>query len=217
MTTDDAAVTDFDSRPDTYEHIGVVRRLLGHVVKELLDRADGHDASKLVDPEREMFNEYTPKLKHSTYGSDEYKGFLAGMGDALQHHYANNRHHPEHHEDGILGMTLIDLVEMTCDWIAASQRHADGDPHRSIDVNQERLRYDDQIKRILHNTVDALEPRAEPGCPDVDDALAHVAVRLGALLGMSEDLVRRGIQVNDVEVVLEDLHGLLRSHLTSAP
>lgn len=146
----------FDSRPDTYAHIGVVRRLLGVVVKALLDRADGHDASKLDDPEREMFDEFTPKLKHSTYGSDEYKGFLDGMGEALRHHYDHNAHHPEHHPDGIAGMTLVDLTEMICDWIAATRRHDDGDIYRSIAVNQERFGYDDQLKRILRNTAAAI-------------------------------------------------------------
>ena len=42
----------YDSRTETYEHIGLVRRNPMVMVKELLDRADGHDASKLVDPER---------------------------------------------------------------------------------------------------------------------------------------------------------------------
>lgn len=149
-------MTDYDSRPETYEHIGVVRSYITVAVKELLDRAQDHDASKLVDPERKTFDEYTPKLKHSTYGSDEYKGFLVGMGEALQHHYASNRHHPEHHVDGIVGMNLFDLVEMICDWLAAVQRHDDGDIRRSIDINQERFGYDDQVKAILHNTVDAL-------------------------------------------------------------
>ena len=151
--------TTYDSRPETYKHIGVVRRNIMVVVKELLDRADGHDASKLVDPERATFDEYTPKLAESTYGSDEYKGFLAGMGEGLQHHYAHNRHHPEYHAEGIAGMNLIDLVEMICDWLAATKRHANGDVRRSIELNQERFGYDDQIKRLLHNTVDLLEPR----------------------------------------------------------
>lgn len=146
----------YDSRPETYEHIGVVRSFLAEVVKQLLDRAQAHDASKLIDPELATFDEYTPKLKHSTFGSDEYKGFLVGMGEGLQHHYASNRHHPEHFAEGIEGMSLIDLVEMICDWLAAVQRHADGDIRRSIDINQARFGYDDQIKRILHNTVDAI-------------------------------------------------------------
>lgn len=156
----------YDSRPATHEHIAVVRGYLSEVIKELLDRAQNHDASKLVDPERETFDEYTPKLKHSTYGTDEYKGFLVGMGEALKHHYASNRHHPEHHADGIEGMNLMDLVEMICDWLAAVQRHDDGDIRRSIDINQERFGYDDQLKRILHNTVDALDgvkPHAASG------------------------------------------------------
>ncbi len=148
----------YDSRPETYQHIGVVRSLLGSVVKELLDRAQNHDASKLVDPELTTYDEYTPKLKHSTYGSDEYKGFLVGMGDGLQHHYAENRHHPEHFgDDGIRGMTLVDLTEMICDWLAATKRHDDGDIRRSIEQNQERFGYGDELKRILLNTVDALE------------------------------------------------------------
>lgn len=46
----------YDSRPDTYEHIGKVRGYLGDAIKILLDRADRHDASKLVAPEREAFD-----------------------------------------------------------------------------------------------------------------------------------------------------------------
>jgi hypothetical protein len=65
-----------------------------------------HDLSKTQDPELAVFNEYTPKLKDSTYGSDEYKGYLAAMGEGLRHHYAANRHHPEHFTDGVDGMTL---------------------------------------------------------------------------------------------------------------
>lgn len=150
-------MTAYDSRPETYAHIGVVRGYLAEVVKQMLDRAQAHDASKLVDPELATFDEYTPKLKHSTFGSDEYRGFLVGMGEGLQHHYQANRHHPEHFAEGIVAMNLIDLVEMICDWLAAVQRHDDGDIRRSIEMNQARFGYDDQIKRLLHNTVDALE------------------------------------------------------------
>lgn len=146
----------FDSRPDTYAHITLVRAFLTDVVNELLVRACEHDRSKLEDPEIGMYDEFTPRLAGSTYGSDEYRGFLKEMGPALQHHYEANRHHPEHFTEGIRDMNLIDLVEMACDWIAASRRHDDGDPHRSIDINQERFGYSDDIKQILHNTVDAL-------------------------------------------------------------
>src|SRR5687767_11067759 len=117
---------EYDSRPDTRAHIHRVDQLLAQICVELANRGREHDASKLVDPELSTFNEYTPKLKHSTYGSDEYKGFLAGMGKGLSHHYAHNRHHPEHFESGIDDMTLVDIVEMLADWKAATERHEDG-------------------------------------------------------------------------------------------
>jgi hypothetical protein len=79
---------DYDSRPDTYEHIAEVRGRLLNVAVMLIRRAHDHDASKLAEPELSVFNEYTPKLKDSTYGSDEYKSFLEGMGEGLRHHYA---------------------------------------------------------------------------------------------------------------------------------
>lgn len=68
-----------------------------------------------------------------------------------------NRHHPEHTELGIAGMTLTDLVEMLSDWKAATQRMADGgDLMRSIAVNQERFGYSDELRAILENTAEEM-------------------------------------------------------------
>lgn len=143
---------EYDSRPDTIAHIGTVRGFLGVFVKLLKARAEVHDASKLADPEKAAFDEFTPKLKGSTYGSDEYKSFLAAMKPALDHHYAHNSHHPEHFPDGIQGMSLLDLLEMLADWKAATERHADGNLARSIEINQKRFGYGDQLKSLLVNT-----------------------------------------------------------------
>jgi hypothetical protein len=149
----------YDSRPDTHEHIGVVRGLLLDVVRDLLARAHVHDQSKLESPEVEVFDEYTPKLKDSTYGSAEYKEFLVGMGEGLRHHYAVNSHHPEHYDHhGIHGMDLLDLIEMLCDWKAATMRHADGDLDRSITVNRERFDYGDEIEGLLRRTAERFTP-----------------------------------------------------------
>jgi hypothetical protein len=142
----------YDSRPDTHTHIGEVRTRLLAVAQDLIGRADRHDASKLVSPEVQVFDEYTPKLKDSTYGSDEYKQFLVGMGEGLKHHYAANDHHPEHFANGIEDMNLVQLLEMLADWKAATLRHADGDLCRSIEQNAERFGYGDEIKRLLTHT-----------------------------------------------------------------
>lgn len=156
-------MTEFDSRPETWEHIHHVRLRLHGVIMVLLDRAAGHDLSKLRDPELSMFNEYTPRLRELEYGSDEYKRCLEDMGAALREHYANNSHHPEFYADGIRGMTLIDLTEMLCDWAAAVMRVADGDLAASIEKNQERFGYSDELRLILENTardLGMLQPRS---------------------------------------------------------
>jgi len=146
----------YNSATDTWKHRERVSDIMFRVLDKLDLRRTTHDWSKLNSPEKEIFDEYTPKLKGSTYGSDEYKGFLAAMKPALDHHYQKNRHHPEHFSNGVNGMTLIDLVEMLCDWKAASERHADGDIVKSIDINRERFGLDAQLYQILMNTAKEL-------------------------------------------------------------
>lgn len=143
----------YDSFEDTIRHVEAVRWRLAQVRRALFERGDAHDKSKFFSPEKEVFDEVTPKLKSLTYGSDEYKAALVEMGPALQHHYANNSHHPEHWANGIDDMSLLDAVEMICDWKAASERHADGDMLKSLEINRERFRISDQLYAILRNTV----------------------------------------------------------------
>lgn len=88
---------EYDSAPDTKAHIARVDELLTMFAKEMLRRGSVHDASKLSDAEKPLFDEFTPKLKDCEYGSDEYKEFLAGLKPALDNHYAKNSHHPEHY------------------------------------------------------------------------------------------------------------------------
>lgn len=142
----------YDSTTDTLAHIAAVRAHMARFRRHLEQRAEAHDRSKLKSPEKEIFDAVTPKLKGLTYGSNEYTAALAEMGEALEHHYAYNQHHPEHYPNGIDGMTLIDLVEMFCDWKAASERHADGDFAKSLGVNQTRFGISDQLASIFENT-----------------------------------------------------------------
>ena len=141
---------------ETMRHIERVRNLLNGFVVELLKRGELHDQSKLEPPESPIFAEYTGKLAEMTYGSDEYKDSLEAMKPAIEHHQKNNRHHPEFHENGINDMNLIDVLEMFCDWKAASERHNDGDLRRSIEINKHRFK-DVNLSQIFENTVDLIE------------------------------------------------------------
>lgn len=142
---------------ETLEHIRYVQRLLNKFAVILINRGEVHDKSKLEFPEVSYFAEYTPKLAESTYNSPEYNGFKNAIKPALDHHYANNRHHPEHFPDGINGMNLADIFEMFCDWYAAGKRHNNGNMKYSISENKRRFNISDQLTKIFENTIDILE------------------------------------------------------------
>lgn len=146
----------YDSEAETRKHIKRVSDLLMVVCKELINRSIEHDMTKLSYPEKELFDEFTPALKALVYGSEEYNETLKRLGVALDHHYENNRHHPQYFQSGINGMTLIDLLEMFCDWKAASERHTNGDILNSITINSERFQMSEQLTLIFKNTAEYL-------------------------------------------------------------
>ena len=143
----------YDCTVDTMKHIKRVAELLSFAACELIRRGNFHDSSKLEPEEKLIFDEFTPKLKDCTYGSDVYVQYLKEMKPALEHHYANNRHHPEYHKYGVGGMNLFDIIEMFFDWKAASERHDNGDIMKSISINKERFGLSEQLVRIFENTV----------------------------------------------------------------
>ena len=141
-----------DSTKATLKHKKRVEELLNQASDEIKNRGINHDKSKLESPEKELFDEYTPKLGGVIYGSEQYNNFLIGLKPALDHHYENNRHHPEHHENGFNDMDLFDLIELFFDWKAAGERHRGGNIYHSIEVNKERFGISDQLEQILKNT-----------------------------------------------------------------
>ncbi|GMO33913.1 MAG: DUF5662 family protein [Termitinemataceae bacterium] len=149
----------YSSIPETRAHVNLVRHYLLGAIQEIEFRSYEHDKSKMEQPELETFDRVTPKLQELTYGSQEYKQSLDEMQVALKHHYIVNRHHPEHFENGILGMNLIDILEMFCDWLAATKRHTDGDIIKSIEINAERFCYDAVLKALMKNTAEFFDKR----------------------------------------------------------
>jgi len=145
------------TRKETQEHINNVRMFLEKIIQEITLRAKNHDNSKLEEPEFSTFVEYTPKLKNSTYGSNEYKRFLKGMKPALKHHYSHNRHHPEFFINGIDGMNFVDLIELFADWKSASLRHNNGDINKSIEINKDRFNIAPQLANIFKNSIKLLK------------------------------------------------------------
>ena len=145
---------------ETEKHIHLVQHLMNKLIKLQMDRAENHDRSKLDSPEVEAFTAETSKLHGLTFGSPEYYEQIktTGLDKALAHHYARNRHHPEHYPSGVRGMNLVDVLEMLCDWYASSLRQDDGNLKKSIDICAKRFEFSgDVIHDVLKNTVDLFE------------------------------------------------------------
>lgn len=149
----------YDSTQDTLDHIGKVQERIEQVRELLDDRMRAHDQSKLIEPEKSAYdNLMRYKASHDmTYGSPEYAEGLKILGPALDHHYAANSHHPQHFANGVAGMSLLDLIEMLCDWKAAGERYKDGNIAQSLALNRERFGMSEQLYAIFENTVRELD------------------------------------------------------------
>lgn len=141
----------YDCTDDVLEHKRKVEYWLHGFAEQLKRRAKYHDNSKLDDPtEKAMFDKWTPELKEREFGTDAYKIALDGMGKGIQLHYKANRHHPEHYPNGVNNMTLMDVVEMLADWMAAAQAH---NAHVDLAHATERFGLSDQLVQIFANTL----------------------------------------------------------------
>jgi len=141
------------TKVDTMEHIHRVQHYINKIIRELIDRAEVHDTSKLESPELEGFAEAKEKLANVEYNSDEYKKLLDDLKPTIDHHYSKNSHHPEFYKNGIDDFDLLDLLEMFADWAAASERNKNGNLNKSIESNAKRFNMSSQLVNIFENTV----------------------------------------------------------------
>jgi hypothetical protein len=156
----------YDSRAETLAHVHHVRDNIDVFVSAMLRRGSVHDASKLSDVEKPVFDEVLPLLKGITYGSPEWLAVVDRAAPALVHHYRHNSHHPEHYGNrGIAGMDLFDVVEMMCDWMAAARRNPEDGV--KIDYNVRQFGIEPQLASILANTLARWPVRStDPAFPD---------------------------------------------------
>ena len=142
---------------DTCCHINLVKKFAWQFVIKLMTRALEHDATKLKEPEVDLFVKFTPRLADTQYGSPEYNEALKGLKPALDHHYGQNRHHPEYFKNGIEDMDIVDIVEMFFDWKAATLRQKDGNLRKSIEMNANRFKISPQLVKIFENSMDLFD------------------------------------------------------------
>lgn len=143
----------YDSSFKTNEHKALIEKIFfNYIVPSLNERAIAHDSSKLESPEKECVDKYTPLLKAVKEGTPEYEEIKKRMNaEGYEHHYAVNRHHPEHFKNGINDMNIIDLVELTVDWIADS-KDSDESFSEELDSHAKKFSVPPMLKDIIANT-----------------------------------------------------------------
>ena len=142
---------------DTRKHQQLVAERMVACAKHVLDRGMVHDASKLTEEERPYYEGPVWRLDHEgvEYGSSEYKELTALMGKGWQHHKLVNDHHPEFFLS-IQSMDLFSLLEMLCDWIAASKRKGNS-ASKAMEFMTADYRVDPQLEAVLLNTLAQIE------------------------------------------------------------
>jgi len=133
-------------------HKKSVREKLLFLAKELEKRAINHDNSKLQQPELGWLIQMD-KEGRKKYGSKEYFDKMNKWKIFFDHHYENNRHHPEHYKNNIDDMNLVDLIELFCDIQSyVNEPHVD----KALDIFNnyaKRFHIDEQLLQILKNTM----------------------------------------------------------------
>lgn len=128
-------------------------------INDLSIRMATHDQSLLCRENRKVLELNLPIMSILDYGSEVYQHYFKEIKPVLETHYSINPHHPEHYENGICGMNIVDLSEMLIDWYAASKAHINGDIIKSIEVNQERFNYSEKFKNMLIRSAELLKKK----------------------------------------------------------
>lgn len=135
------------------DHKKKVKDRMLFLAKEIIKRAEEHDDSKLKPPEINWLIEMDKEPKVE-YGTPEYFEKIKKWDKFFKHHYKNNNHHPAHYnEQGVYGMTIVDLVEMMCDVISYIKELHVYQASNIIKEQKERFDIDEGIAQILINTL----------------------------------------------------------------
>lgn len=131
-------------------HIRGVQTWMRHVIMLWTNRMVFHDQSKYSSPELPLIHQKA-RLDSIPLNTPEYHEALTQIRGAVQAHYECNTHHPEHYANGVAGMSLLDLMEMICDWRVAAEMNGT-DLAVSFDKCVERFDIPQELRTVLLNT-----------------------------------------------------------------
>lgn len=137
-------------------HINLVRFNLNKIAHRLKERAVVHDSSKYSLDEFEGFKEINRIARETPFGSQAYKDSIKD-NRAVSLHYSRNTHHPEHYQGGIDEMSLLDIVEMLCDWKAASETYGLTAFKESLEIQKDRYKLTPEQWYMIRKVAECLD------------------------------------------------------------
>ncbi len=135
------------------EHKKKVGRALRQLAGELEKRAEHHDDSKLMFPELLWLVEMDRDNEKIPYGTKEYLERRDKYKEFFNHHYQFNSHHPEHHQNGVKDMDLVDLVELVVDWCSYSKGLSVNEALDLVDKQAKRFDFGEEMSDVFKNTL----------------------------------------------------------------
>lgn len=136
------------------KHVHQVQLEMMKLVNVLYQRAEHHDASKLLPGREHDGWELMDQEPTYEYGTPEYYDKLEMYRWVIDMHYKNNSHHPEHYHNNISEMDLLDITEMLADWISYKGENLSYlDAIKIVNEQSKRFNLSYELQSILLNTL----------------------------------------------------------------
>jgi len=116
--------------------------------RALIVRGLKHDLSKFSKEEFEYVYILSTKGGGVKFGSKQYYSLVDSIMPAKLAHSSRNSHHPEYYDGKIERMTHLDIIEMQCDWAAASKRSG-GSLSNSMIINSKKYNISSLMQQKL--------------------------------------------------------------------
>lgn len=146
-------------------HNRLVRAFIAQLSNALGMRGLEHDTSKFGFDEFGTIVRIKGIARRFAYGSPEYGSELDANREALNAHLLHNSHHPECHAGGIDDMSLLDIVEMVCDWKAANAMYGKPTWEEAVKIHTERFGLKEKHVYLIDLIAKELAGRAEDTLP----------------------------------------------------
>lgn len=147
-----AKLNNITCRDYLYEHRALVHDKMATVSRDINTRARHHDQSSLNGSEFRIYEEHFDELQKYPMFDPRRDAVLKEMRVATMYHHNANDHHPEHFDDGINGMNLIQMIEFVADIMSQSEQNGI-DVYEMLPLLKDQYDISSQLYQVILNTV----------------------------------------------------------------